>query len=152
MKNLEIQVVDSICGALDEIQNQIRIRAYEKFLNREPEPNLALDDWLDAERELIYVLTAAVTRQDEQTVAEIEIPNIHIETLRIQATQHEALIDAVVSDSSRNPGFPEAVLRRAFGVIRFGHEIDPTTLRASYRQGVLRLMTPAGTKKFMRTA
>jgi HSP20 family molecular chaperone IbpA len=150
MKNVEIQIVDSISVAIDEIQNHIRVRAYEKFLDRGFGPNLALNDWLDAERELICVLTANVTRQKDQIVAEIEVPNIHFETLRIQATAQDALVDVVVSDSS---GPADSSLRRAFGVVRFDQPLDPAMLRASYGRGVLRLTAPtSGTNKLMRTA
>src|SRR5688572_16290597 len=144
MKNIEIRIVDSITDALDQIQSQIRVHAYEKFLSRGQEPNLALDDWLDAERELVSVLTANINQEEDQIVAEVEISNIEFETLYIQSTSQEALIDIPLSDSGR----------RAFGVIRFDQQIDPERLQAFYSDEVLRLIVPtAGAAKMLtRTA
>ena len=147
MKNMNVRVVDSISEAIEQIQNKIRIRAYEKLLSRGGEANRALDDWLDAERELICVLAANIAQQEDQIVAEIEISKIYLANLVIQVTTEEALIHAAIPEATEDVKSSRRIATSAFGVIRFDRPIDPQGVRAYYGRGVLRLTAPISNAK-----
>jgi len=133
MKPITIRIVDSISEDLEEIQNRIRVCAYEKFLSRVDGSNGELEDWLAAERELISILAASITEEDNRLIAQIELPDIKPKDLEIQVTTQDVLIHAEMQDKSA---------KSAFGVIRFPAAVDPAGVRAEYSRGVLRLTAP----------
>ena len=83
MKKIKVQVVESIAEGIEELQMNVRERAYNKFLGREDGSNRELEDWFAAERELLCILTPTVTEQDEQIVAQVEMPEIKPENIQI---------------------------------------------------------------------
>ena len=139
MKNINVRVVDTISEAIEQIHNKIRIRAYEKSLSRGGEANRAIDDWLDAERELIYVLAANIAQQEDQIVAEIKISKGDLENLVIQVTTEEALIHAAIPEATEDVESSRPI---AMSAIRFDRPIDPEGVLAYYGRGVLRLTAP----------
>ncbi len=144
MKNINVRAVDSISEAIEQIQNRIRVRAYEKFLSRGGEANRALDDWLDAERELICVLAANIAQQEDRIVAEIKISKIDSENLIVQVTTEEALIHAVIPEAAEDVESSRPI---SISVIRFDRPIDPEGVLAYYGRGVLRLTAPISNAK-----
>src|SRR4051812_47309712 len=102
MKTIPVQLVDTISGAMDEIQNRIRIRAYEGFLSRAGAPGRELDDWLNAERALITLLTPMIVEERGEFVAEMDITALDPQHSLIQATDQEVLIDGSISPSSND--------------------------------------------------
>ena len=80
---IKVRIVESISEGIEQIQSRIRERAYGKFLARANESNRELEDWFAAERELICVLTPAVSEEEGQFVARVEIPEINADDLRI---------------------------------------------------------------------
>lgn len=143
MKAITIRVVDSISENMEQMQNRIRVRAYEKFLDRSDRSTGELEDWLAAERELISILPASIREEENRLIAEIEIPNIKPKDLEIYVTTQDVLIHAEVKEASANDtDAGEGKLRSAFGVIRFPIAVDPAGARAEYSRGTLRLTAP----------
>ncbi len=153
MKPITIRIVDSISEDLEEIQNRIRVCAYEKFLNRVDGSNGELEDWLAAERELISILAASISEEEGRLIAQIEIPDIKPKDLEIQVTTQDVLIHAEVHDKSANDTDTRAS-KSAFGVIRFPAAVDPTGVQAEYSRGILRLTAPISeeARSFKRSA
>jgi PAS domain S-box-containing protein len=106
--------------------------------------NRALDDWLDAERELICVLAANIAQQEDQIVAEIKISKIDLENLVIQVTTKEALIHAAIPGAIEDVESSRPI---SMSAIRFDRPIDPEGVLAYYARGVLRLTAPISNAK-----
>ena len=141
MKAITIRIVDSIDQEMERIQNQIRLRAYERFLRRPHDSNDELEDWLSAERELIRLLPATINREETRFVAQVEVPKIKPKDIEIQVTSQDLLINSTIIE---DPGTEEGAVqsKSAFGVIRFPEAIDPAGVRAEYARGILRLTAP----------
>ena len=150
MKAIRIRIVDSISEEMEQIQNRIRIRAYEKFLDRSDRSDhsdRALEDWLAAERELISILSASIKEVDNHLIAQIEIPYVKPQDLEIRLTTQEVLIYAEVQDESKSDtGTGEAKVRSALGVVRFPVAVDAAGVRAEYSRDILRLTAPISKK------
>jgi HSP20 family molecular chaperone IbpA len=140
MKNIPIRTVDSIAEEMEQIQNRIRVRAYEEFLDRTDGSNGELEDWLAAERELICIVAASLREEDNRIIGQIEIPKP--KDLEIRVTSEDALIRAEVQDESGKDTDTGSQSRSAFGVIRFSAAINPAGVRADYSRGILRLTAP----------
>ena len=101
MKAITIRIVDSISEDMEQIQNRIRVRAYEKFLDRSDRSTGELEDWLAAERELISILAASIREEDNRLIAQIEISNIKPKDLEIHVTTQDVLIHEIGRASCR---------------------------------------------------
>ncbi len=130
MKNpLEVRIVESLSEQLATIKEKIRERAYENFLMRDPESNRELDDWLAAERDLVFSLNSSVTESADGISAVVALEKNGIKNLTIEATSREALVSVLAS-------------RQIFALIQFPQEIDPAGLVARYAQGTIQLTAP----------
>jgi HSP20 family molecular chaperone IbpA len=129
MKNLKVSIVDSISEEIEQVHSRIRMRAYERFLSRDAASSSELEDWLEAERELVTVITPTLVNDDQQTVAELEMPEVDLKKLSIQVTSRDALVRA--DDTSSHP---------ILAVIHFAREIRPTDVHAEYDKGILRIV------------
>jgi len=141
MSAVKVRIVDSITDDLQQIQDGIRVRAYEKFLHRAGNSHDELEDWLAAERELISILAASVTEDNSRIIANVDLPGIKSEDLKIEVTSQDALIHADI-DGQTTAGSGSPVARVAFGVIRFPSTIDPRGIQVEHAKGILRLTAP----------
>jgi hypothetical protein len=60
-----------------ELFDHIRQRAFELFERRDHASGHELDDWLAAEREIIFVPRAEIAEQDATIEIRIELPGVH---------------------------------------------------------------------------
>jgi len=141
MSAVKVRIVDSITDELQRIQDGIRVRAYEKFLDRAGNSLGELEDWLAAERELISILAASVTEDNSRIIATVDFTGIESVEVKIDVIGHDALIHADI-DGQTESGSGSPVRRVAFGVIRFSSTIDPRGIHAQHSKGTLRLTAP----------
>jgi HSP20 family molecular chaperone IbpA len=131
MKNMNILIVDSISEELEQVHSRIRARAYERFLSRRGEAAGELEDWLEAERELVSVITPRLIDEGQQVIAELEMPEIDPRNVSILVTSRDALVRA-----------DDAGSRPVFAVIHFSRDVRPADIRAQHNQGILRIVAP----------
>jgi hypothetical protein len=60
----KVPLVERLTGEL-QIQQQIRLRAYQIWQQRGSQPGSSLDDWLQAEEEIIAEFTTAEIRAQQ---------------------------------------------------------------------------------------
>jgi HSP20 family molecular chaperone IbpA len=131
MKNMRISIVDSISEEIEQVHSRIRERAYARFLSRGSESNGELEDWLEAERELVSVITPTLSDENQQTIAELEMPEIDAKKVSILVTSRDALVRA--DDASSRP---------IIAVIHFAREVRPADIRAQFNKNTLRIVAP----------
>ena len=92
---------ESIPFLLDEVRERVARRAYENFVDRGAVYGHDLDDWLDAERELVIRPAAEVRVESEDIFVEIVLPENDLPNL----TVHVAPRQLVVSSDVDKEGF-----------------------------------------------
>jgi HSP20 family molecular chaperone IbpA len=130
MKQIKVQVAESIWDQVEEVRDKIRTRAYERYLNRGCEPCRDLEDWLAAEAELVAELPAVISEEENRIVASIETEGIEARDLSVIATTQELMIRG------------ETEGRFAIAVVELSQPVDPTSVRAEYNSGSLRITAP----------
>ena len=130
MKQIKVQVVQSIEEQVEEIRDKIRTRAYEKFLNRGCESNREMQDWLEAETELVEELPTTISEEDNRIVANIQTTGMDIRDLSVSATTQELMIRGEIDG------------RSAIAVVELSQPVDPISMRAEYNAGSLRITAP----------
>ena len=69
-ENPIIRVGDKLSEAFDQLQDEIRERAYHIFLNRDPDRGDSMADWLDAQLEVLTPIELEVKEQKKNIVVE----------------------------------------------------------------------------------
>lgn len=144
----------SIFDELETMQRQITQRAFDLFNRRGASLGRALDDWLTAEREIVWRPPVEVSEKSEEFLVEAALAGVDAKQLDVEVTPEELLIR---SDATHKHAPGETVYMcefrsgKLFREIRFPRKIDPDKVRADYRDGLLRVWAPAakeaGTRK-----
>lgn len=140
---LKSRKVETLLSEIEQVQKRISERAYDMFRNRGAAWGAALSDWLAAERQTVWRPPVEVCQKDNQFVVEAALAGVEPRHLDIQATRDALLIKAdtrhthpetkgVVHVCEFHPG-------QLFRAITFPAPIDPDTVKAEYRDGLLRV-------------
>jgi HSP20 family molecular chaperone IbpA len=90
----------TIVSAVEEVRRRVSSRAYENFMERGGAHGRDLDDWLDAERELLIQPAPMVRAEGEDVFVEVVLPEIELCNL----TVHIAPKQIVVSSDPEEDG------------------------------------------------
>src|SRR5262245_11716823 len=83
---------ESITGVLENVRDRIALRAYENFVERGSVHGHDLDDWMNAERELIIKPMAVVLPQGEDIFLEMTLPEIDLPNLAVYVAPNQILV------------------------------------------------------------
>jgi len=137
---------ESIFDELRRMEDRIMHGAYDVFERNGRTHGRDLQDWLDAEHELVWKPAVELREEDREFVVTIAVPGIDPKTLDIQVTAAHLLIKAEVrhehdSDQSKvhacefHPG-------TLFRSITFPKKIDPSKVRTEFTNGLVLLRAP----------
>jgi HSP20 family molecular chaperone IbpA len=139
---IDITRMNSIRDQLARWHDEIRLRAYHRFLERGGSDGAALEDWLSAERDLSLEPAIEVKQKGGRLEITAPLPDVDPTTLDVQVTTEDVLIKAemetgrrVHGDAVRSTNGPAQVFR----AIRLPASIDPDRVKAAYSKGQLRL-------------
>ena len=102
--------------------DEIAMRAFQIYLSRGEWPGRDVEDWLEAEREILMKPEARLIEKRGHFVVRLHLPNIDPANVRILATRD----DLVVQTSSRYAG------ARIFKTVHFPEPIDLRRVRSSW--------------------
>jgi len=134
----------SLFGALNELQEAIRQRAFGMFEERGTAHGSDMEDWLRAERELVWV-PRSETHGGRQTVP----PAPHCARTRSEGPSNHGEPDAIIvqtealSKESKETSlvpFRELRDRKLFRRFDFEEPIDPARTEASLTKGILEIV------------
>lgn len=142
-KDIGLRKADTIFEELDQIHRAISQRAYDLFKDRGTLWGSAVADWLNAERELVWKPAVELRRKDGQFEVLAATPGVDPKDLDVQITPEDFLIKAAVDhEHTAEEGtvqLCEFKSGRLFRSIHFPEKIDPDSVKAEYRNGMLRL-------------
>ena len=120
-------IAENILGELEEAYDEVTKRAYEIFLERGGICTMDLEDWLKAERELLFKPQMHVEESDRCVKVTIRIGEASLPDLQLLVTP-----DAMVIRTGDS-----AAIRKVFRTIEFPRRIDVRKAEASYADGCL---------------
>lgn len=83
-KETPIRLGDRLGEVFDQLQEQIRERAYSIFLDREPGDGDSMADWLQAQSELLTPIQLEIREQKKNLVAECNLKGFSPEEIEIE--------------------------------------------------------------------
>jgi HSP20 family molecular chaperone IbpA len=129
--------VTSVGPEVEAMEQLIRERAYQRFIERGSEYRDPLEDWISAEAALVSRPAMNLTRDDKAIIAELDIPDVSPEQIELKADEKRVLVRA--SAPQKQQDSQESASPQLFCVVEFPVEIDREGIRAEYRQGNLRI-------------
>src|SRR5262249_8762804 len=120
---------------LDEMQaisDKIRRRAHELFLMRGAEPGRELDDWLQAERELMWLPETQLVERSNEFQVRINVRGLEPKEIRLVALVNWIILEAE----------PKSRESKLFQRLDFSTPIDPAKVSAKLDKGILQVTAP----------
>jgi HSP20 family molecular chaperone IbpA len=150
MSNVAIEKVDgkkagsdSIFKEIDALSERIRRRAFEIFAGHQGGDGFALEDWLNAERELLCSCDADLIEQDGKYQLRMNAPGFAPGDLRITALPDALIVTGESTHThNKNDGdvqFCEIGEKTLFRRFDLPKSIDPDKVTADLNKGVLHL-------------
>jgi hypothetical protein len=127
MITIPIEFGTSILHEIESVYDDITRKAYENFLSRGRTGMLDIDDWLEAEREILMKPEARLIERRGHFIVRLHLPKVDPGNVRILATRD----DLVVQTSGRYAG------TRIFKTVHFPEPIDLRRVRSGWAAGKL---------------
>jgi HSP20 family protein len=154
--DIELRKTDTIFDEIDRLQQQISARAYDLFCSREGFCGGAIDDWLQAERELVFTPPVELRQTNGRFEIVAALPGVDAKDVDVRVTPEDVLIKTAVTHEHKSEGETvhvcELESRKAFRSIHLPEKIDPDSVKAEYRDGLLRLTAAVAGKAASPTA
>jgi HSP20 family protein len=88
------RAASSLLAEMERTAAAIRERAFDYYQRRGAASGRDLDDWLLAEREVIWTPCAEMTENDEEVILRVDAAGLDVRNLRVTATPNAILIRA----------------------------------------------------------
>lgn len=135
----------SLADELTQLRDSVMQRAYEIFCQRPAGLAGPLDDWLAAERELVWQPLMTVAENDDGFVLELAVPGIKAGDIEVHSTDDEILVK---SDSSGTPPAGDILhvcelpRGKVFRTVHLPRKINQDKVTAELHDGLLKITVP----------
>jgi HSP20 family molecular chaperone IbpA len=139
---------------VDALQSEIGRRAFERFLARGGLHGYDRQDWIDAERSLVFAPPAELLEEDTEFRIRIAVPGLEPTQVRVSVLPRAIIVDGgSVQGSDRQEGsvrFSEFSQQRLLRCLELPGEVRTFTAKATLQDGMLSIRvkkaTPANEK------
>jgi HSP20 family protein len=145
-ETLPIKKTESIFDEMEKMRDRIMRRAYEIFDWNGRSFGKELDDWLQAERELLWKPSVELREKDDEFLIEVAVPGIEAKDLNIEVTPEDVLVRGEIRhDHKEEKGKVHTCEFQSGSLFRTIHlpkKIDPDKVKAEFKNGILNLKAP----------
>ncbi|MEW6128345.1 MAG: Hsp20 family protein [Acidobacteriota bacterium] len=142
--------IETLFNRAKEIYESIARRAYELFNIRGRQDGFDLEDWLNAERELLRPVSLDLTESDNRLTVRAEVPGFSEKELKVNLEPRRLVITGKIEESSEEKtGETFTTSRRSneiFHTLDLPVQVDPTKASAILKNGTLELRMPKSAK------
>jgi HSP20 family molecular chaperone IbpA len=130
--NFIFMPIERIVDQMARLNERVACRSFELYKRRGCEPGRELEDWLQAELEILRAFPAEMSDSGNQLIVHAEVRGFATEKLEVGVEPRFVLIRA----EQRQP--EEAEPRQSgYTAIRLSSEVDPTNVSATLIDGIL---------------
>lgn len=144
--NVRVQQLESIVNEIEAVRQKITTRAHQLFRERGGEWGRALDDWLTAERELMWSPAVELSERDHELCLEVASAGVDGKDLDVRVTRDDVVISAPTHHGHGSGTATVHVCEfrrgRLFRSVHFPRPVNPAEARAEYRNGLLTITMP----------
>jgi len=136
---------------MEAITDSIRKRAFSLFQNREAGKGSAVDDWLQAERDVVLFPASELVDEGKEFKASIALPGFEAKDIQVSAMPDALVIEADANHTHEgkdgNVCFCEFSEKQLFRRFDLPESVDVEKVTASMDKGILHVMAPKATAK-----
>jgi HSP20 family protein len=136
----------SIFDEIDRMNDRIMRRAYDIFTSNGSLFGKDINDWLQAERELVWKPAVELAEKDDTFYLEVAAPGVDPKELDVEVTPDDILIRADVHHEHKEKKGDVYICEFAHGnlfrSIHLPKKIDPEKVKAEFKNGLLTLNAP----------
>ena len=151
---VKVQKTETMQEEMKELHSRIARRAYEIYLQRGSLIRRDLDNWLDAERELVWRPAVEILEKDNQFMIQVAIAGIEPSDFTVRITEEHLLIKSERMHTHKDGRSIVHVCEfrsgPVFRIIHFPKRVDLATVEVDYRNGLLRLKAALAEEKATR--
>jgi HSP20 family protein len=132
----------SLSEAMENLAESVRLRAFDHFLARGGAMGNDLDDWLLAERELVWIPNAKITENDKQIKLRLHAPELEPDHIKVTAMPDSILVQAEVSRKQAVSNGKERFCESAAKMVRrfqLPEAINLDKVSATLNKGILQI-------------
>lgn len=135
------------------ITDSIRERAFNLFQNREGGSRSDLDDWLQAERDVVWLPASELVEDEKELRARIALPGFDAKDIQVSAMPDALIIQADATHTHEQTNakvrFCEFSEKQLFRRLDLPAAIDVDKVKASLDKGILKVTAPKAATKQM---
>jgi HSP20 family protein len=143
MATLPVRQKDSIFDQLNDLETRITQRAFEIFNRNGQVFGRDLEDWLEAERELVSKPSIELEEKDNELRLQIATPGVDPKDIDIEVTPEYILVKAESRHEHKEEKgtvhICEFTSGNLFRSVRFPKKVDPDKVKAEFKNGMLTL-------------
>jgi HSP20 family molecular chaperone IbpA len=138
-----IRKLPSIFDQMKEMQDRIMRRAYEIFEQNGGMLGRDLENWTQAEEELLWKPAFELSEKDGRFHLEAAIPGVDAKDIEVEVTPEDIVLTADTqhehTDQKGIVHYCEFESGRMFRAIHLPKQINPDKVKAEFKNGLLRL-------------
>ena len=136
----------SVVEQLEMMQSRIMQRAHELFRTNGGSWGRDVDDWLQAEREIVWKPPIELEEKDDEFRLQVAMPGVDPKDVDIEVSGEDIMVRANLRHEHKEERTDVHMCEFASGnLFRFIHmpkKIDPDKTRAEFKNGMLTLKAP----------
>ena len=140
---LPVKKTETIFDELNDMHDRIMKRAFEIFDGNGHALGKDLEDWLRAERELVWKPAIEIQERDKEILLRIATPGVDPKDIDIEVTPEDILVKAEThhehSEEKGKVHVCEFTSGSLFRSVHLPKKIDPDKVKAEFKNGILSL-------------
>jgi HSP20 family protein len=145
-ETLPIKRTKSIFDEMDKMRDRIMQRAHEIFRTNGGIFGRDLDDWLQAEQELVWKPTIELDEKDNEFRLRVAVPGVDPKDVDIEVTPEDILVKANLHHEYKEEKGEvytcEFASGNLFRSVHLPKKIDPDKVKAEFKNGIVTLKAP----------
>jgi HSP20 family molecular chaperone IbpA len=125
-------MADTIYDEIEKVYDGITKKAYERFMERRGSYSLDIEDWLEAEKQLLWKPDVRLIEKRDLFVVRVSLIGIDPSTIDVLATAQDVLIQS--REGTCKP--------RIFRAVHFPSPVVPIQIHGTYVKQTLLLIAP----------
>ena len=149
MGEVAVQKRESVWDELQKMEERIMQRAFDIFLGNGSVFGRDLDNWLAAERELIWKPAVELTEKDNQFEVRVAVAGIDPKDINVEVTAEDLLVKGETKTEKKEQKEQKGEVHTSefqtgslFRSIRFPKNVDPNKVKAEIKNGLLTVVAP----------
>jgi HSP20 family protein len=141
---------ESLAEHVNAIFDAISRRAYEIFAGNGFTPGRELEDWFQAERELLHPVHIQVNETEDALEVKAEVPGFNEKELEVSVEPQRLVIsgkrETKKEESKGKTVYSETCLDQILRVVDLPAEVETGKVEANLKNGILELQLPKAAK------